>query len=331
MSEKRKSDHIELAFESQINNAENYGFYYEPLLGTHQEVDLSCEAFGFNFDAPLWVSSMTGGTEKAKFINERLAKTCEKFGLGMGLGSCRPLLDSDDRLEDFAVRKLIGERPLFANLGIAQLEQLVALNQTSKINELIKKLQADGLIIHVNPLQEALQHEGDKFKHPPIVTIEKVIEKLDQTKIIVKEVGQGFGPNSLKLLLDLPVSGIELSGFGGTNFSFLEHSRHTKRDSAKLDSLLDFSYIGHTAQEMLSWINTYTAQNGLYKKKSLIISGGIKNVIQGYGLREQSELNALIGYASKFLKPAMHSQEQLDEFVKAQVASLSLCKNYLRR
>lgn len=331
MSEQRKNDHIELAFKSQIEEAKNYNFYYEPLLGSHQKANLDCEIFGHQLKAPLWVSSMTGGTEKAKDINLRLASACKKFGLAMGLGSCRPLLESDDRLVDFQVRKYMGEQPLYANLGIAQLAEIAKNKQFSLIDELISKLDADGLIIHVNPLQEALQFEGDVFFEPPIETIKRILDGIKQTNIIVKEVGQGMGPNSLKLLLDLPINGIELSAFGGTNFSFLEHSRHIKKESDTLSPLLDFAYIGHTAQEMLSWINTYAAQNSLYKEKGIIISGGIKSIIQGYSLIQDSELNALIGFASKYLKPALHSQERLDAFVQSQIDSLSLCNNFLRR
>lgn len=331
MSEKRKNDHIDLAFKSQLNEAQNYGFYYEPLMGSHKKVDQSIEIFGHKLQAPLWVSSMTGGSEKAKPINERLAKACGKFGLGMGLGSCRSLLTSDERLADFDVRKFIGESPLYANLGIAQLEQLVAAGKVDTISEMLNKLSADGLIIHINPLQEALQEEGDRIENAPIETIKILLDKLPQTNFIVKEVGQGMGPNSLKLLLDLPIKGIELAAFGGTNFSLLEHSRHSKKESGTRDSSLDFAYIGHTAQEMVSWINTYVSQSSLYKNKGLIISGGIKSIIHGYALKEQSELNALIGFASKYLKPALHSQELLDEFVSDQIDTLNLCHNFLKR
>lgn len=331
MSEKRKNDHIDLAFKSQITEAANFGFYYEPLLGSHEKTEQSIDIFGHKLKAPLWVSSMTGGSEKARPINERLANACKKFGLGMGLGSCRPILESDERLDDFRMRKFIGDSPLYANLGIAQIEELLFNNKSNLIIEMLKKLEADGLIIHVNPLQEALQEEGDSFKQAPIETIKQIIDKLPQTNFIVKEVGQGMGPNSLKLLLDLPIKGIELAAFGGTNFSLLEHSRHSKSESGTRNSSLDFAYIGHTAQEMVSWINTYAAQNSLYKNKGLIISGGIKSIIQGYALKEQSELNAVIGFASKYLRPALHSQELLDEFVSDQINTLNLCQNFLRR
>ena len=91
---------------------------------------------------PLWVSSMTGGTEKAKTINTNLARACAEFKLGMGLGSCRPLLESNARLADFQMRKHIEDRPLFTNFGIAQLEELVANGSLGRLTEIQKSLEA---------------------------------------------------------------------------------------------------------------------------------------------------------------------------------------------
>src|SRR5690606_12581743 len=110
--------------------------------------------------------------------NHRLAKACKQFGFGMGLGSCRIILDDNTYLPDFDLRKTLGdELPLFANLGIAQIEELVELKKVNKAIELVKKLRADALIIHVNPLQEWIQPEGDKIKIAPILTITKFLEQ----------------------------------------------------------------------------------------------------------------------------------------------------------
>ncbi|MEO6037978.1 MAG: isopentenyl-diphosphate delta-isomerase, partial [Saprospiraceae bacterium] len=156
----RKQDHIELAFQSQVAAAGlDERFYYEPMLSAHpQSPALRPFSFlGKTLHSPLWVSSMTGGTALAKTINANLARACAEFGMGMGLGSCRQLLYSDDMLADFAVRDTLGtDLPLFANLGVAQIEQLFARRETERIPALLTKLRADGLIIHVNPLQEAM-------------------------------------------------------------------------------------------------------------------------------------------------------------------------------
>ena len=251
---------------------------------------------------------MTGGTEKANRINHNLAKACGEFGIGMGLGSCRPLLESDDRFADFDIKSLMGDSPLFGNFGIAQLEQLITDNALSKVTEILKKLQADGLVIHVNPLQEWAQAGGDRYKKPALETIRKTCESID-TKIIVKEVGQGMGPQSLKALLDLPIAGIELGAFGGTNFSILENRRRGN-DSHVGES---FAYIGHTAEDMIEFVNALTAQNP--SDKEIIISGGIKDPLQGYILKESMNMNAVIGMASGVLKHAMDEYEDLQIYL----------------
>ena len=115
----------------------------------------------------MWVSSMTGGTAWAKTINHNLARACKDFGMGMGLGSCRSLLHSNDTFSDFNVRPFIGEDlPLYANLGIAQVEELLERGQLRKVKELVDKLEADGLIIHINPLQEWLQPTAKNWGSP---------------------------------------------------------------------------------------------------------------------------------------------------------------------
>ena len=202
-AELRKQDHIELAFRSQVSSLDIDGrFYYEPLLSGHPEdgSSLSTMFLGKELKYPVWISSMTGGTEWAAKINKNLARACKDFGLGIGLGSCRALLYSDEHFNDFNIREVLGEdRPLFANLGIAQVEEVIDRNHWGKVSSMIDKLRADGLIIHVNPLQEWLQPEGDRFRNPPIDTIKRALDSIAKP-IIVKEVGQGMGPKSLRAL-----------------------------------------------------------------------------------------------------------------------------------
>ena len=221
----RKTDHIELAFKSRIESAmADKRFWYEPMLAAHPDPDsdVPVDFAGYSLKYPLWVSSMTGGTQAARLINTNLARLCGEFRFGMGLGSCRSLLYSDERLDDFDMRDIIGsEAPLFTNLGIAQIESCIENNEIDRIASIIQKLRADGLIVHVNPLQEWMQPEGDRFKHSPLETIKALISELD-TKVIVKEVGQGMGPESLRELLTLPIQAIEFAAQGGTNFTQLE-------------------------------------------------------------------------------------------------------------
>jgi len=327
----RKSDHIRLAFDSQINQELIDGrFSYEPLLSAHpQPGSLETTRFaGFTLRTPMWVSSMTGGTEKARTINRNLARACNEFGFGMGLGSCRPLLYSQERFEDFDMRPLIGNQmPLFANLGIAQLEVLIRENELWRVEKMLDKLKVDGLIIHVNPLQEWLQPEGDRFKLPPLETIQTVLESLS-IPLMVKEVGQGMGIESLKALLRLPIVAVEFAAGGGTNFSKLELLR---ADPVKQTIFESLTRIGHSAEEMVNLVNQAKKElRGELRCKDVIISGGVKNFLDGFYLRRKCDLNSVYGQASGFLKHATHDYESLRSFVTSQVRGLELAQAFLK-
>ena len=223
MASDRKLEHIKLALESQTRLAEqDLRFNYEPMLSAHPEnPDLSIEFLGKTMRTPIWVSSMTGGTGVAQTINANIARACREFGMGMGLGSCRKILFDKTHWEDFDFRDEIGDQPFWANLGIAQVEELLTSKNIQAVIDLVGELRADGLIVHVNPLQEWFQPEGNRLKQSPLQTIKELLERI-QVKIIVKEVGQGFGPESLRQLLALPIEAIEFGAYGGTNFSKLE-------------------------------------------------------------------------------------------------------------
>ena len=269
---------------------------------------------------------MTGGVGPAKHINQNLALICREFGLGMGLGSCRVLLQNDHYLNDFKLRPIIGpDLPFFANLVIAQIEQILFEKKHQQISELIKKLDADGLIIHINPLQEWFQAEGDKFSWSPIETLTRLCEVIE-TKIIVKEVGPGLGPKSLKALLDLPIAGIELAAFGGTNFSKLEQLR--LKNSEVSTGHEAFAKVGHTAIEMISFLNTCLLENADYKKKQIIISGGIENILDGFYLLENLNFTSVIGQAKNFLNHA-ENIEDLRRFTEGEINGLKMAKAFL--
>ena len=327
----RKRDHIELAFQSQVDRAAlDARFFYEPLLAPHPEAG-SWGVFPFlgkNLRIPLWVSSMTGGTQLAHTINFNLARACREFGMGMGLGSCRSLLYSDETLVDFDVRPLIGDDlPLYANLGVAQIEQLIEKNEFFRIADLVGKLRADGLIIHVNPMQEWLQPEGDVFRRPPIDTIRKVLDKAS-FPLIVKEVGQGFGPESLRQLLRLPLEAIDFAANGGTNFAKLELLRS---EPAKQELFQQLALVGHSAEEMVHFTNQLVEEPGDdLLCRQIIISGGVRHFLDGYYLINKVQLPAIYGQASGFLRHARGSYEDLKAYITQQISGLELAKNFLK-
>lgn len=327
----RKRDHIELAFRSQVEqSALDRRFYYEPMLSAHPERG-GLKSFLFlnkMFRVPLWVSSMTGGTEWAHTINHNLARACRDFGMGMGLGSCRALLYDDEMLPDFDVRREIGDNlPLYANLGIAQLEQLIEKGELYRVENLLDKLQADGLIIHVNPMQEWLQPEGDRFEKPPLQTITTFLEKMD-VSVIVKEVGQGMGYESLKALFQLPLEAIDFAANGGTNFAKLELLRS---DTSKQQIFSQLANVGHSTEEMVAFTNAIAAElEDKMLTKQVIISGGIQHFLDGYYLINKVQLPAVYGQASGFLQHARGSYEELHAYVDAQVQGLELANAFLK-
>ena len=328
----RKHDHIALAMRSQVSHGDlDARFYYEPMLSGHP-VAGSWPVFPFlgkTLQVPMWVSSMTGGTKLAGIINRNLARACHEFGMGMGLGSCRALLYSDEHLADFDIRDQIGDDvPLFANIGIAQLERLIDEDELWRVSALLTTLRADGLIVHVNPMQEWMQPEGDVFSRPPLETILTLLDSFPGISLVVKEVGQGFGPESLRALLQLPLAAIDFAAGGGTNFAKLELFR---ADEARRQAAMPLVYVGHTAEQMMRWTNDLVVELGdKIRCRSVIISGGVRDYLDGYYLTESSILPSVYGQASAFLTYAQGDYRALHDYIAAQVRGLEVARAYLK-
>ncbi len=326
--EHRKADHIEMAFMSQVNEVEHDNrFYYEPMLQPHPVASaMEITFLGKRLGTPMWVSSMTGGTFAARKINTNLARVCHEFRMGMGLGSCRALLDSSASMPDFDMRDFIGDDlPLYANLGISQVEQLLENNHVEKIRKLIDKLRADGLIIHINPLQEFFQPGGDRLKHAPIQSVKRLLDAVN-FPVIVKEVGQGMGPASLRELIRLPLAALEFAAFGGTNFSKLEMLRSEK---GTVDAYGPLASVGERASDMVTYVNKILSDEPSINCRQIIISGGIKSFLDGFYLMKRLNTASVFGQASGFLRYAKEGYEELHQYVGYQVNGLNLANSYL--
>lgn len=323
--ESRKKDHINLAYKAQLFEQDIADlFNYEPMLVSNELKDLAKKKFlGKELSLPVWVSSMTGGTAEAKNINQNLARVCQEFGMGMGLGSCRSLLDSNERFHEFDIRNILGaDLPLMANLGIAQVEKLLEKGEVDKINQLIHQLKADGLMLHVNPLQELMQPEGDIYKKSPIETISLLLEQFE-FPLIIKEVGQGMGPRSLEALLKTNIAGIEFGALGGTNFSLIELMRS---DEMILEQMGDLASVGHTAYEMVEFLNELPSD--LLKNKEFIISGGMKP-LSGHFLINELKTEAIMGMAFQFLKYAREDYSLLKKYTSLVKRNLQIAQTFL--
>lgn len=325
----RKTDHINMAAGSVPGSIiGDTRFNYEPLLSAHPKRIAPISFLGKNMKTPLWISSMTGGTAEANKINHLLAEACAEFGLGMGLGSCRTLLKGDEFWDDFNLRSIVGkDLPFYANLGIAQIELMLAKGSINKIHDLVSRLDADGLFIHINPTQEWLQPEGDLFLRPAIETIEEFIEKVNgEYKILIKEVGQGMGPESLERLLKLNIDGLEFGAFGGTNFASIEILRNQDGHAPYMKPLAE---IGHNADQMVEMINEIILDHPVHCKQ-LIVSGGIKNFLDGYYFTQKAAIPGVYGMAGIVLKHARNSKEDLFNFIKAEQNGYMFASAFLK-
>lgn len=317
----RKDDHIKICLDEKVqfnqvkNGLEKYTFTHccLPELD-YDEIDISTNFLGKNLCSPLLISSMTGGTENAQFINQRLAIIAQKYGLAMGIGSGRVIIEKPEVAKTFQVRSLTPNILLLANIGAVQLNYGYTWRECLKLVEI---LEADGLILHLNPLQECIQPEGDTNFKNLLAKIAILCEKMP-VPVIVKEVGNGISATMAEKLINVGIKAIDVAGAGGTSWAMVESERsknHLKRELGKT---------------FANWgIPTADCVADIAKKHPnipLIASGGIRN-----GL-EISKLLALgadvVGLAYPFLKAAMTSMEALEELIEllnAEIKTVLFC------
>jgi hypothetical protein len=233
------------------------------------------------------------------------------------------LYQSKDLSNDVAIDEMIFR---FSPKNLA-LEKLIEKNQINLIDNLIDKLRADGLIVHVNPMQEWLQPEGDRFKNPPLETLKRLIDLRPNLNIIVKEVGQGMGPESLSAVLKLPIMALDFAAAGGTSFSMLELLRSEK---TYMEAYKPLASIGHRAEEMVGFVNQILKEENDILCKEVIISGGIQSFVDGYYLTNKINTSSIYGQASAFLKHARGNYDDLQRFISLEVNGLELAKRFFR-
>ena len=225
------------------------------------------------------------------------------------------------------MRDVIGDDlPLYANIGIAQVEEMLLNKSQDRISRFVSRLRADGVIIHVNPVQEWLQKGGNLLNKPPVETLEELLS-LTHLKIIVKEVGQGMGPESINCLMRLPIEAFELAAFGGTNFAKVELAGSAPQKQELFSSI---SMIGHTAEEMLEIINQIALSGDKSGCRQIIISGGIHSFLDGFYYMSRSILPCIYGQASSLLRYARGDYEDLRQFLIGQINGLIFARAYLK-
>jgi isopentenyl-diphosphate Delta-isomerase len=313
--DQRKADHIKINLEKDVRSAltsglENYRFVHQALPELDLErVDPGLSLFGKRLSAPILVSSMTGGTQEAGEINRRLAEAAQEVGLAMGVGSQRAALEYPEQIPTFAItRKAAPDILLFANLGAIQLNYNYGVDECRRALEMI---QADALILHLNPLQEAVQDAGDTNFAGLAKKIEEVCKKLE-LPVIAKEVGWGISEKTAGLLADCGVSAIDVAGAGGTSWSQVEMHRAPDESTRQLAA----TFVGWGIPTAESILNVRKAAPRI----TIFASGGIQD---GLDIAKCIALGATLGgMASQFLKTATLSAEDtvtMMQLVKKQI------------
>ena len=265
-------------------------------------VDTSIRFMGKPLSFPLLISSMTGGDhETLRGINRNLAAAAEAEQVAMGVGSQRVMFTEPAARDSFALRDAAPSALLFGNLGAVQLNYGFGIEQC---REAVKVLEADGLYFHLNPLQEAVQPEGDTNFAGLAARIGAVSAELD-VPVLVKEVGGGISPEDASLLVGQGVRYIDVAGAGGTSWSRIEYHRHP--DEADRTGLV-FQDWGLPTPVALRLLRPFR------DRITLIASGGIRT---GLDMAKAVVLGAaLCGLASPFLQPAQESAERVRAVIR---------------
>lgn len=302
--EQRKKDHISLALDasnqcSELNRLDQVHLAHEALPNLDfDEINILSHRLKKEKTKPFLVSSMTAGHENASAINRALLEGCAAMGWAMGVGSQRrELIDAKAAFEWQPLRKDFPDVSLFSNIGIAQLIQ----SDLCEIQKLIDNLQAEAIIIHLNPLQECLQPEGTPQFKGSWLALENLVNHMN-IPVIVKETGCGFGLQALKRLQQIGVDVVDVSGLGGTHWGRIEGRRAPEQDVRK-----------EAAQTFARWgidtVSSLMKAVSLNPNYSIWGSGGVRN-----GL-DAAKLFALgaecIGFAKPMLEAALNGGESV--------------------
>lgn len=315
MHEQRKADHLRISLQEDVRfprlstGLERYRFVHRALPELDlAAVDLSTWLLGKPLQLPLLISSMTGGTPEAEAINRRLAQAAQARGVALGLGSQRAALEDPTLARTFQVREVAPDILLLANLGAVQLNTGYTVEHCRRAVEMVA---ADALILHLNPLQEALQAEGNQNWAGLLDKIETVCRMLE-VPVVVKEVGWGIGEEVARQLAAAGVAAIDVAGAGGTSWSEVE--RYRGANAALQQLAAAFSDWGiPTAEALLA------ARRGA-PQVPIIASGGIRS---GIDVAKTLALGAsAAGMATPFLKAAAQSTEAVVELIDQLAAEL---------
>ncbi|MFS0513662.1 type 2 isopentenyl-diphosphate Delta-isomerase [Nostoc sp. UIC 10607] len=315
-TQNRKADHIRICLEEDVqshqitNGLERYRFTHSCLPElNHNDIDISTTFLGKHLGAPLLISSMTGGTEQAAMINQRLAQVAQRYKIAMGVGSQRVAVEKPQVADTFAVRKYAPDVLLFANLGAVQLNYKYGLDECLRVVDI---LEADALILHINPLQECIQPKGDTNFRGLIDKISELCSKMP-VPVIAKEVGNGISAAIANKLIDAGVAAIDVAGAGGTSWAKVESERAENPLQRRLGKT--FADWGLPTAECITTIRA------IAPNVPLIASGGLRH---GLDVAAAIALGAdIAGLAMPFLQAAATSETAVAELAEVLIAEIT--------
>jgi isopentenyl-diphosphate delta-isomerase len=306
-TEERKLDHLKINLRENVQarqkttGFENVYLVHKAFPEIEREkIGLSTLVFHHKFSAPLIVGAMTGGAPRATRINKAIAEAVEELGLGMGVGSQRAAIE-DEKLEGtFAVaRKEAPTAFLIGNIGGPQLVRGYSIKEAQKAVEM---MDADALAIHLNPLQETIQLEGETNYVGILKKIGEIAEAIE-VPVIVKETGAGIAAEEAKLLEAAGVAGIDVAGAGGTSWAAVEYYR-AKRDGDELRQRLGKTFWDWGIPTATSLVETVQSVD-----LPVIASGGIRT---GIDVAKVLVLGAsLASMALPILSPATKGEKEV--------------------
>ncbi|UCE29974.1 MAG: type 2 isopentenyl-diphosphate Delta-isomerase [Candidatus Bathyarchaeota archaeon] len=317
-TERRKTDHIHICMEKNVQ-ARQATTGFEDTFLVHKalpeidrdKIDLSTRIFNHTLSAPLIVEAMTGGATETTRINAAIAEAVEEMGLGMGVGSQRAAIENPKLIKTFAVaRKTAPTAFLMANIGAPQLAKGYNINQAGKAVEMI---DADALAVHLNPLQEAIQPEGEAHYFGVLEKIKEVTEVLD-IPVVAKETGSGIAAEEAKMLETAGVGGIDVAGTGGTSWAAVEYHR-AKKIHDKFREKLGEDFWDWGIPTVASLIEVIQSVD-----VDVIASGGVRS---GIDIAKSLALGAnLTGIASPILRPAANGSSKVKKALQFVVEEL---------
>jgi len=315
-TEQRKSRHLDVCLDDDVASRLDAG--WDAVRLRHEalpeialaDVDIATTFLELPLRAPLLISSMTGGTARAAEINRRLARGAEAAGIAFALGSGRAMLEDPALRATFDVRPVAPRVVLFANLGAVQLNYGVRIDDARR---LVDGLEANGLYLHLNPLQEALQRGGDtnfRALEPKIAALCAALE----VPVIAKSVGSGIAPSTAARLLGCGVAAIDVAGAGGTSWARVEGKR--SGDPARERIAEAFGDWGYPTPRATA------ALRAALPGTPLIASGGIRDGVQ---VAKALALGAdLAGLALPFLRAAEESEAAVAALIDELITALRI-------